>query len=275
MLWVVQVLCDLAVHADFINQWLEAVHTKLGAGPKCETQSMQSDGFLLLQDQQVPDSYVAGLVRGTSLQQVQQMLSMTPQDWADEMTAWFTEVMVQVELLTRPNQATAAATSDQALNSSAAGSAHHAMQQQLLQKASAPSGPGTGGTPCGTAPAALPGAAPPVQRSNSSGSWSTQHSNSSGSWSLQCSGSGASESLLRRPINVSPAHAREALVAVVGRGIHLIILSTVLGRMVHIAGEAILTGGAVDSDLEDAEAITDRLQLTELQELHPYICMTE
>jgi hypothetical protein len=65
------------------------------------------------------------------------------------------------------------------------------------------------------------------------------------------------------------------LETVVDRGILLCSISTVLGAMVHLAGEAILTGGRVDPFLENSEAITDRLQLTELQQLHLYICMEE
>jgi hypothetical protein len=79
----------------------------------------------------------------------------------------------------------------------------------------------------------------------------------------------------RCPINVAPVRAREVLEAVVDRGTHMCSISTVLGRMVHAAGEVILTGGKLDTNLENSEAITDMLQLTELQELHLYICMTE
>jgi hypothetical protein len=42
-----------------------------------------------------------------------------------------------------------------------------------------------------------------------------------------------------------------------------------------VAAEAILTGVELDPSFDNGEAITDRLQLTELQELHLYICMTE
>jgi hypothetical protein len=65
------------------------------------------------------------------------------------------------------------------------------------------------------------------------------------------------------------------MLAVITRGTHIIITSTLLGRMIHVAGEAIFTGGTVDSGFENGKAITDGLQLTELQQLHLYICMEE
>jgi hypothetical protein len=290
----VQVLCDLAAHAEFINQWLEAATTQLRQGLQYDAHEPQSDCFLLPQDQQLPDSYMARALRSTTRQQVQQVLRMTPREWADEMTSWFAEVMVEVEFLTRLGQAPAAAGADnQTFDRSSAGSGYGTMQQQQQHLAvSAPSCPGTAGAsgvvaascahlaaagtvpPCAAAAAcdapvvaaAAPGAAAATssQRSNSSGAWSLPRSTSSGLWSLQ-----------QCPINVSPAHVRETMLAVVTHGTHISITSTLLGRMKYVAGEAILTGGKVNSTFENGEAITDRLQLTELQQLHLYICMEE
>jgi hypothetical protein len=121
-------------------EWLEAAQTALEAGSQCECQTPQPDhhptGFLLPQGQHVPDSRSARLLRGTTLQEVQEVLHMSPQDWVDRATSWFAEVMVQIAFLTRPDQppAAAAASNLTVPGSSAAGSARGARQQQQQQQ---------------------------------------------------------------------------------------------------------------------------------------------
>lgn len=76
-------------------------------------------------------------------------------------------------------------------------------------------------------------------------------------------------------MNVTPALAHDALIAVVERGTLFTTLSIMLGNCRHVEGEAILTGGKVSTCLDHIDVITDRLQLTELQQLHISICMAE
>jgi len=251
-----QVLCDMLVHAEFICKWIEAV---TNPAANCSAFGTPDQPYVQLgvQFPQFPDSYVAGLLRQATPRQVQQVLSMDAQAWADWMTAQFAQLLVQLERWARREFDS----SNSTMPTEASDPSSTANGVLLQQSAHGPSQTVAGRypqQPCSTANGSTPAAAPTSGQADAGGR----------------GGPGQLQLPWQQP-SISAGHDRAALLQTLDMCVLINLLGCTMNYTPVIQADAILTAGSGNGENHDWEAVADRLQLTEMQELHLSICMAE
>lgn len=210
----------------------------------------------------LPDSYVARLLRQACAPQIERVLQMTAQDWVQFFADLFPQVLAQLEVCSRseydydPASMPAVGADADACAGAMHGSDNSPEDGHMQQAARCLSGAaGSALAHSGAVPDAAAATRCPGRKASQPQQWCWQ----------------------QQPLGASPAIDRELLRQTIDSAVQLIMLAWLLNHVPALAAsDCCLNGGpSGQPGLQHWEAVADRLQLTDSQELQISICMAE